>query len=216
MGKEIENIRFNKDLSEEVRTTISDLEDAFSEVFENMVYFSEELDKHNGKAAKALQKKMSDHISFFSKASCCLLYFADSMQCFAKAVELTDASEELVNVTPVSRSERKHTFSAGRVEDEIKVNSESLNHAIGSFGSNLSSLDRVLHYFDNALRKMMNETEFPWEDVSKVWSDAKSQINSVITEIKNRVQELAVNAENIVKELSRVDNLISKQVANAK
>ncbi|WP_240687875.1 hypothetical protein [Bacillus licheniformis] len=37
---------------------------------------------------------MSDNINFFSKASSCLLYFADSVRCFAKAVELTDESDK--------------------------------------------------------------------------------------------------------------------------
>ncbi|BCE04581.1 hypothetical protein VJC19_00895 [Bacillus paralicheniformis] len=210
------HFRFNKELSHKAAGTISQLENAFSHVFENMVFFREELDRHSGKAAAALQKKMSDNINFFGKASSCLLYFADSVRCFAKAVELTDESDKPANVQPQSRSERNHTFSAERVQSEIKVNGESLHQATGKFESNLSTLDEVLHHFDTMLREMMYETEFPWEKFDDVWSDAKSHIKSIMTELKKRVKELSANAKNIIKELKRVDNVISQQLQRVK
>ncbi|MED2977820.1 hypothetical protein P4284_14065 [Bacillus swezeyi] len=210
------HFRFNKELSHKAAGTISQLESAFSHVFENMVFFREELDRHSGKAAAALQKKMSDNINFFSKASRSLLYFADSVRCFAKAVEMTDESDKPANVQPESRAERSHTFSTERVKSEIKITADSLHQATAKFETNLSTLEEALHHFDTMLREMMFETEFPWDDVDAIWSEAKSHIHSIITEIKKRVKELSKDAKKIIEELQRVDNLISQQLQRVK
>ncbi|MEC1563368.1 hypothetical protein [Bacillus haynesii] len=210
------HLRFNKELPHKASGTINQLESAFSHVFENMVFFREELDRHSGKAAAALQKKMNDHIGFFSKASSCLLFFADSVQCFAKAVEMTDESDQPVNISPEGRSERSYAFSAERVKSEISINARSLSQAAAKFESNLSTLDEVLNHFETMLRQMMFETKFSWSDVDHIWPEAKRQINAIISEVRKRLQELTKEADELIAELTRVDNLISQQLQRVK
>lgn len=50
------HFRFNKELSHKAAGTISQLENAFSHVFENMVFFREELDRHSGKLPQRCRK----------------------------------------------------------------------------------------------------------------------------------------------------------------
>ncbi|HZH61957.1 MAG TPA: hypothetical protein VEY70_20785, partial [Metabacillus sp.] len=85
-------IRFNKDLPEKTHLLIIDLEGKFSLLLEHMVTFKQELDRHTGKAAVSLQEKMINNLTFFSKASSSLLYFADTVLNFVKAVEAVDES----------------------------------------------------------------------------------------------------------------------------
>ncbi|SES12508.1 hypothetical protein SAMN04487944_11932 [Gracilibacillus ureilyticus] len=51
-------ISFNKNLPAETSKAIGSLEQHFSTLLEQMVYFQLELDKHNGKAAVSLKDKI--------------------------------------------------------------------------------------------------------------------------------------------------------------
>lgn len=79
--------RFNKQLPADASNLNGQLESLFDIVFEQMIYFREELDRHTGKAASALQEKMDDHIVFFGKAMSSLLYFADNVKGFVMTIE---------------------------------------------------------------------------------------------------------------------------------
>ncbi|XBO86208.1 hypothetical protein AAGG52_23885 [Bacillus licheniformis] len=209
------HLRFNKELPHKASGTINQLESAFSHVFENMVFFREELDRHSGKAAAALQKNERSH-RVFQQGEQLSIIFADSVQCFAKAVEMTDESDQPVNISPEGRSERSYAFSAERVKSEISINARSLSQAAAKFESNLSTLDEVLNHFETMLRQMMFETKFPWSDVDHIWPEAKRQINAIISEVRKRLQELAKEADELIAELTRVDNLISQQLQRVK
>ncbi|MGG3797567.1 hypothetical protein [Metabacillus fastidiosus] len=208
-------IRFNKNLPSQTNSTIGHLEENLSSLFESLVIFEEELSKHTGKAAAALHEKMKDNMEFFSKAGSGLLYFANTVLNFVKAVEAADESTS-GSGEGRSRAEFKYTFSENRVEGEIKLTAKSLENATKNFGNTINALEDLLTKFNELLDNVIFDTEFPWEDVDSVWNDGKNQIKNIIAHTETRLKDLTASSETLVTELERVDNLISAQMQRVK
>lgn len=204
-------IRFNKDLPGKTHLLIIELEGKFSLLLEHMTTFKQELDRHTGKAAISLQDKMVNNLAFFSKASSSLLYFADTVLNFVKAVEAVDESTG-GPAGSSSRAEINYTFSTSRIEDEVKLTPASLKQATDRFEGNMAALDEVLGDFHTLLDHVMFDTEFPWGDVADIWPEAKQEIFSIVGNARNRLEDLLKSARLLTEELQRVDNLISRQL----
>ncbi|MDY0405164.1 hypothetical protein P5G51_006890 [Virgibacillus sp. 179-BFC.A HS] len=204
--------RFGKDLPAEVSDTTSKLESSFHTVFEQMILFRDELINHSGKAARSLYDNLEKQIKFFSQATFILMSFADSVKGFLMAVEATDAGSGASTVSIGTRASRQYQYSAANAEDEIKLNPESLEQATNSFESNLKLFETILTDYHGMLDSIIADTKFPWEAVDEIWPDAKEHVRFIVTEFQERVSGLLKDSHNLIKELQRVDNLISAQI----
>lgn len=208
--------QFNKSLPSDTSRGINQLEDSFHIVFEQMIYFRKELDRHTGKAAIALRTKMDDHITFFSESTSSILYFAEVTNSFVKSLKLVDEGIMACSVPPKTRAEQQYTFSQGRVEEEIRLNPASLKQATKTFQSNLTDFEDILTQFNTLLEKLLAHTRFPWDDVSGVWYDAKQIMGVIMQEAILRVNNILDNAEEFTGELERLDNLIASTMQQEK
>lgn len=204
--------RFGKDLPAEVSDTTSKLESSFHTVFEQMILFRDELINHSGKAASALYANLEEQIEFFSQATFILMSFADGVKAFMIAVEATDAGAGVCAAPLGTRAARQYQYSSAHAEDEIKLNPISLEEATNSFESNLQLFENILTDYDGMLDSIIADTKFPWEAVDEIWPDAKEHVRFIVTEFQERVSGLLKDSHNLIKELQRVDNLISAQI----
>ncbi|MDY0404680.1 hypothetical protein P5G51_004035 [Virgibacillus sp. 179-BFC.A HS] len=208
-------IRFSKDLPPEISDNTVKLDNLFHDVFQNMVLFRDELSKHTGKAAHALKQNLDEQIDFFSQATCILMTFADCVKSFVVAVEATD-EDSCSPATPMgTRSERQYQYSEAQAEEEIKLHPDPLEDATENFETRLADFESILIEFQALLDNVMANTEFPWGAVAEVWPEAKERIQYIVTEFRERVRGLINDTHNLIKELQRVDNLISTQILEA-
>src|SRR5699024_6014957 len=148
--------KFNKHLPNDVRTKTLTMEEKIDQVFEQMIYFRRELDKHTGKAAISLRDMMDDHIDFFSKASVAMLNFADVLQAFVTEIMLVDEGV-LACAPPLhGRLAYQYSYSADRVEEEIYLNPAGLEQATETFQSNLESLREILSSFNTMIDEIID------------------------------------------------------------
>lgn len=208
--------QFNKELRDHISHVTVRLESLFQTVFGQMVYFRKELDRHTGTAAQALQQKMDDQIHYFSEASFGLMLFVDTVKSFIAGINTTDEGINGCAPPIATRAERQYTYSAGRVEAEIKLDPTALEQATSTFHSNLAGFEEILTVFHSLLNHIIASTDFPWGDVTEVWPEAQNKIQFVINEFKERVTQLIGDSENLVKELKRVDHLLSNQMQRVK
>ena len=201
--------KFNKDLPDMVSGSIQKLENTILAVYKPMVFFREELEKHSGEAVAALQTKLSKHIEFFNKGSSSLLYFADTIMNFVSMILGTDESGEVETIPQNTRAVQQYEFSYESMSDEIKLNAYTLKTAKKDFSTNLDSLSELLNEFEKILNDVIFHTHFPWGDVTEVWEEGKIQVNFLLTTFLKSVEELDSDADGIIKELERVDNLIA-------
>ncbi|MFJ7638188.1 hypothetical protein ACQKIC_10720 [Peribacillus sp. NPDC046944] len=201
--------KFNKDLPDMVSGSVRKLEDTILAVYKPIVFFSKELENHSGEAVTALKTKLSNHIEFFNKASVGLLYFADTVMNFVSMILSTDESGSVETVPQNNRAVQQYEFSYENMSNEIKLNAYTLKTAKKEFSSNLDSLNELLKDFEKLLNDVLFHTEFPWGDVADVWEEGKVQITFLLSTFLKSVEELSTDADGIIKELERVDNLIA-------
>ena len=201
--------KFNKDLPDMVSGSVQKLEDTILTVYKPIVFFREELENHSGEAVSALKTKLNNHIEFFNKASVGLLYFADTVMNFVSMILSTDESGSVGTVPQNNRAVQQYEFSRENMRNEIKLNAYTLKTAKREFSSNLDSLSELLKDFEKLLNDVLFHTEFPWGDVADVWEEGKVQITFLLSTFLKSVEELSADADGIIKELERVDNLIA-------
>lgn len=211
----MEAFQFDKGMPSDIFSATAKMDSLFDVVFEQMVYFGQELDRHTGKAANQMKKNMEEDIDFFSKASFSLMTFMEMVKRFITSVDIVDEGADLDPPSGGTRAEREYWYSAAKAEEEIKVDPMPLDEATASYESNLQDFDEMLTGFSKALDNIMDHTDFPWGAVNDIWPEAKDKIASVINEFEHRVEKMIKDSEDLVKELERVDNLISQQMGHA-
>lgn len=204
--------KFHKSLPDDTTTQARKMEESMDTVFEQLVYFREELEQHTGKAAISLRDELDEHIEFFSKASVGILNFADVIQAFVTEIALSDEGVLACAPPLQGRLEYQYSFSSSRIEQDIYLHPGALEQATESFESNLESLREILSSFNILIENIISKTHFPWDDVSDIWDASQEEISSVLQEAENRVTNLKKSSEGLIKELTRVDNLISHQM----
>ncbi len=205
---------FNKDLPEMVSANIRNMENTMISLYKPMVFFREELDSHTGKAIQALKTKMTEYIVFFGKVSSSLLLFGDTIMGFVSMVSSTDDSYCLQTMPQNTRTEHQMVFSDVSTAEEIKLSSYSLKTAAKDFSTNIDALGQLLGEFNTLLNNVIFDTHFPWDDLASIWAEGKQQISFLVEALQGRVAELESDAEIIIKELERVDNVISKSFSS--
>lgn len=204
--------QFDKGLPGEISSITAKMDDVFDVVFEQMVYFRQELELHSGKAANKMQKNMEEDIDFFSKASFSLMTFVETTKRFVTAVDEVDEGNDGSSASFATRAERQYEYSPAKAMNEIVMDPLPLEEATDGYASNLEDLDEMLTEFSEVLDNIIDNTKFPWAAVDEIWPDAKEQITFVINEFQDRVQKMMKESWTLIEELERVDSMISAQM----
>lgn len=199
-------LKYNKKLPDSIGKTISELEEIFHHVFRHITFFQEKLDQQRGKAASSLRRNLNSHLELMGKSAPVLLNFADVMKSFMAMIESTD-EEGSGYITPTGRAEWQYSLSSDRIEEEIKLDANTIRQAALSFKTNLSNMDELFSSFSTMINEVITKTNLPWDDFTSIWAEAQSKVKSIMEETKNHIEKLLEEVEIFVQEIVRLDHM---------
>lgn len=198
-----------KELPENINRTIGQLEEQFHQVFKHITYFQERLNGQHGKAATAIKGNLNSHITVMSKTAPILLHFTDAMRYLL--IALVSADEGAPNITkPTERAEWNYSLSTDRIQEEVKLEPESLKDAAVSLQNNITLTDTIYNQFNTMIESVMTETRLPWEDFDSDWHEAKFRMRSITEETNHHIASLVEQSNLLVQELERVDHMAAQ------
>src|SRR5699024_1623591 len=193
----MEQLQFNKFLSEETIKTIGELEEHFHQVFRHIVYFQDNLNNQSGKAATALKRNLNRHLDLMGKSSVTLLNFADVMYHLMRAIRETDEGNANLSI-PTGRQAMTDSLSPERIEEEISFDSNNLNSYAINFQNNITNINELFSSFDHMLMNVISNSTIPWDDYDSVWNEAKNQIELITEVTQEHINKLLDETEQFI------------------
>lgn len=203
------SLRFDKSLSESIGNSIGELEETFHQVFGYITYFQEKLNQQSGKAASKLRKNLNKHLELMGKSAPVLLNFVDVIKSFMLMMEANDEENSAVSL-PTGRAEWQYSLSSERIEDEVKVDEETMRGAALSFQYNITNIEELFVSFKEMINEVISKTNLPWDDFTSIWSEAESQVQSIMEKTKEHIEQLVKEVEALVQEIVRLDTMASR------
>lgn len=197
-----------KSLFQEVGKTKSNLNEQFSEIFNQLTYFQTYLGTQRGMAVTALKSNLQDHMEFLSKSAPTILYFLDTTEAILYTLESTDVGDNDVR-QPTKRHQWTYQFSEERALDEINIVSFSLTQEAKALKSNFERISEILSGFTGTIDNIMDGTTIPWGEFSSIWSEAKHVCANIMEETDDQVTTLITKTDVLIEEMNRLDRYLA-------
>lgn len=205
----LSQFEFNKKLPDDVTKAIGQLESLFQQIFRQISYFQDNLNRQHGKAASALKRNLNRHLELMSKSAPTLLNFTDVMKSFlATIVSIDEGNAGFVMAT--GRAAWQYSLSTERIDEEIKLDANTMKEAAASFQENLANMEELFAEFNTLLNEVMAESHIPWDDFSSVWSEAQQRVRAITEETKSHIEKLVRQTNLFVQELNRLDHMAAQ------